>query len=280
MLMKIIRITIIISILIINMYSYANVTVSDGSSFITKSEMAYTLNNLSNRMSQLENSLDSKIDTLVSSYLTRNGIWNGDKQKIEKKQILDYWKAMNITSITPDFNAVMTSGTLSYGVEYKLKSGSWTLINSCNKSGLLFGKFIISSGYDYAKSISPSVGTDGRNFAYFQGDYRNNPICSNTSEVSLWINDVCMYSSVPVIVGLYRTLSNSTGLPASCYFVPKPGVSTPSFFVNKGDKVTVYYDVSITPQTDDAKNNWQNRTFVQVGSAPGVAVVFDDFYIY
>ena len=56
--------------------------VSDGSAFITKSEMAYQLNNLSSRMTLLENSLDSKIDTLVSSYLTRNGIWNGAKQNI------------------------------------------------------------------------------------------------------------------------------------------------------------------------------------------------------
>ena len=58
------------------------VKVSDGSAFITKSEMAYQLNNLSNRMSVLENSLDSRIDTLVSSYLTRNGIWNGAKQTL------------------------------------------------------------------------------------------------------------------------------------------------------------------------------------------------------
>ena len=57
-----------------------SVNVSDSSAFITKSEMAYQLNNLSNRMYQLENSLDSKIDTLVSSYLTRNGIWNGQDQ--------------------------------------------------------------------------------------------------------------------------------------------------------------------------------------------------------
>ena len=39
------------------------------------------MNNLSNRMSTLENSLDAKIDSLVSSYLSRNGIWNGEKQE-------------------------------------------------------------------------------------------------------------------------------------------------------------------------------------------------------
>ena len=57
-----------------------SVDVSDGSAFITKSEMAYQLNSLSQRMTELENSLDSRIDKLVSSYLTRNGIWNGVPQ--------------------------------------------------------------------------------------------------------------------------------------------------------------------------------------------------------
>ena len=57
-----------------------SVQVSDGSAFITKAEMAYQLNAISTRMSELENSLDSRIDTLVSSYLTRNGIWNGVNQ--------------------------------------------------------------------------------------------------------------------------------------------------------------------------------------------------------
>lgn len=33
-------------------------------------------------MSKLENSLDAKIDSLVSSYLARNGIWNGSKQSV------------------------------------------------------------------------------------------------------------------------------------------------------------------------------------------------------
>ena len=68
----------ILSISLIN--SVAAISVSDGSAFVTKAEFAADLNNLSNRMSTLENSLDAKIDSLVSSYLSRNGIWNGEKQ--------------------------------------------------------------------------------------------------------------------------------------------------------------------------------------------------------
>ncbi len=68
----------ILSISLIN--SIAAISVSDGSAFVTKAEFAADLNNLSNRMSSLENSLDAKIDSLVSSYLSRNGIWNGETQ--------------------------------------------------------------------------------------------------------------------------------------------------------------------------------------------------------
>ena len=61
----------------------AAVSVSDGSAFVTKSEFNADLNNLSNRMANLESSLDAKIDNLVSSYLTRNGIWNGELQQVQ-----------------------------------------------------------------------------------------------------------------------------------------------------------------------------------------------------
>ena len=62
--------------------SLAAVSVSDGSAFVTKSEFNADFDNLDNRMALLENSLDAKIDSLVSSYLTRNGIWNGKKQEL------------------------------------------------------------------------------------------------------------------------------------------------------------------------------------------------------
>lgn len=65
--------------------SKAAVSVSDGSAFLTKAELNSNLNNLSNRMAQLENSVDAKIDSMVSSYLTRNGIWNGSKVDIDTK---------------------------------------------------------------------------------------------------------------------------------------------------------------------------------------------------
>ena len=71
----------ILLVFILGINSFAAiVSDNDGSAFVTKAEFAADLNNLSNRMSTLENSLDAKIDSLVSSYLSRNGIWNGEKQ--------------------------------------------------------------------------------------------------------------------------------------------------------------------------------------------------------
>ena len=83
MLNRIFKTILVLSICVgISLPTNAAVSVSDGSAFVTKAEFAADLNNLSNRMAQLENSLDAKIDSLVSSYLTRNGIWNGAKQDV------------------------------------------------------------------------------------------------------------------------------------------------------------------------------------------------------
>ena len=75
------KIVLIIIILSITMPSHSAVSVNDGSAFVTKAEFAANTNGLKERMSFVENSLDAKIDSLVSSYLSRNGIWNGESQK-------------------------------------------------------------------------------------------------------------------------------------------------------------------------------------------------------
>ena len=84
-----------------------SVDVSDGSAFVTKSELSYQLNNISKRMEQLENSLDSRIDEMVSSYLTRNGIWNGEDVAIDKTEtrlttanFKTSWNAWSVNEVT------------------------------------------------------------------------------------------------------------------------------------------------------------------------------------
>ena len=121
MISKIIKKLIILNICLgLTIPTNAAVSVSDGSAFVTKAEFSADLNNLSNRMAQLENSLDAKIDSLVSSYLTRNGIWNGAKQEC------------NVCS-KKDILPLTLSGTGS--VDSNLFSG--TYINSTNKAGML-----------------------------------------------------------------------------------------------------------------------------------------------
>ena len=95
----------VVLVLAITIPTNAAVSVSDGSAFITKNEFSYEMNTLSNRMSYLENSMNAKIDSLVSSYLSRNGIWNGEKQEfLYYKTTNPYYGALNNpTSDTPYF---------------------------------------------------------------------------------------------------------------------------------------------------------------------------------
>ena len=106
-----------------------SVSVSDGSAFISKSEMSYELNNLSNRMTQLENSLDSRIDSLVSSYLTRNGVWNANKQKITTD-----------AQTTHIFTSEWGSGNLGT-TTVQIVHFDECIVANTSKSGLVFGSF-------------------------------------------------------------------------------------------------------------------------------------------
>ena len=88
----------------LTMASYGQVAVSDGSAFLTKAEFNRNLSNMSSRMTYLENSLDSKIDTLVASYLSRNGIWNGTVQE----------NALSSTIMSVGFNGQTTATAYHY----------------------------------------------------------------------------------------------------------------------------------------------------------------------
>ena len=105
------------------------VQVSDGSAFITKSEMAYQLNNISERMAKLENSLDSRIDSLVSSYLTRNGIWSGSSQSISSTATNGH----SFTSGWGDGNLGTNTASVVHFDE--------CIVDKVSKSGLVFGNF-------------------------------------------------------------------------------------------------------------------------------------------
>ena len=159
---RIISFSLIIAFPVIN---YAAVSVSDGSAFVSKSEFTSTINNISNRMSLIENTLDAKIDSLVSSYLSRNGIWNGDKQTLA--QTSKSFTLMNILG-----NGGSTTVTAYYHKKGETTFGTYTsenvssvnltngrisnigyIINNVSKTGLmcLIGKYYSSgSPTDFA----------------------------------------------------------------------------------------------------------------------------------
>ena len=263
----------------------AAVSVSDGSAFVTKSEFDADVNNLSNRMAYLENSLDAKIDSLVSSYLTRNGIWNGEKQELKFNTIADFWSNFTLSGLYTTWKSKPSMPTtLTQGVLAKIRSGSYDLIETISKTGMLFGTLDVLTGYDYAKKNVPTAsGNDGRNYLYCQDGGRkyNNPYVTNCCETSFWINGICVYSLTPVTQGIIRNVAGEgPSASASLYFVPRPGRCNFMFFVNKGDKLIMDYQFAFIPQTNDAKNNWQNCGTLVVGSYPGVAVVLNELSVY
>lgn len=134
----------------------AAVSVSDGSAFVTKAEFAADLNNLSNRMAQLENSLDAKIDSLVSSYLTRNGIWNGAKQTLAyNKCETPYSRKKYDGSYNSDSDAQKPGNNIYDRWEYKI-------VNESNKTGMVYLRYF----HDYDIDGSSEMTGLGDNMAY------------------------------------------------------------------------------------------------------------------
>ena len=164
-----------ILIVVLPINSFAAVSVSDGSAFVSKSEFSSTINNISNRMSIIENTLDAKIDSLVSSYLSRNGIWNGDKQTVEKP----YWVvALNSGISIPFAEKNMTSdagrnidfGSLDTGTDIGrikiLYNNFWTIVNNISKTGLMH----ITGNIDFNGNYIPSMASQNNKIWYLRND--------------------------------------------------------------------------------------------------------------
>ena len=220
----------------------AAVSVSDGSAFVTKAEFAADLNNLSNRMAQLENSLDAKIDSLVSSYLTRNGIWNGAKQEINDN-IKDKYVGVKKTTASGytwrlyNFN---TTNSANYQVWNTTDRGllardnsstiSGTIVDSVNKSGLVnisldfkFSALGLLDKWSETESTTKSlrVGPYGNGFMY--GDVVNLSLAG-----ALLIKDALGN----VFYCDQRTIPSAVPSTISSVYVPNIAIY---FFANKGD---------------------------------------------
>ena len=289
MLKKIFKTIFIMSLCVgISLPTNAAVSVSDGSAFVTKAEFAADLNNLSNRMAQLENSLDAKIDSLVSSYLTRNGIWNGANQTLENYYICDFG---NVTGLQP---SVLTNGvdgfvgrtgtytatnTQSLGfptamnsdyLPHEIDRQDAVIVDSVNKSGLLYMTVNFAP-----TSLLWSDTNDKRSYMFYYGGNS----CSYSQaewKFDFYIegyNTVFSSTIANKNVNQYYDSGSAKNEYRTILTFMQTKVLT---FVSKGDRIKCR-DYFLF------KRNTQAGTFSQAGAMPsrtGVIMTVDDCVIY
>lgn len=234
----------------------AAVSVSDGSAFVTKAEFSADLNNLSNRMAQLENSLDAKIDSLVSSYLTRNGIWNGEKQELANQW---YWfSPHNSASLTTDYTwtagngnyigptkTLKLSGKCNFKTPTSYTTGqSYTtyfvqnvpFVNSVTKSGMLAYSINIGNAFTWAGQTG---GTKNKLIRFVNAGTAGKQIQNVTTGINLSIKSSTGVgqpsterNSIPLAVYINDDVQHYTG------YAPASSTNSMFFFVSKGDHVS------------------------------------------
>ena len=261
-----------------------NANVSDGSAFITKSELSYQLNNLSSRMTQLENSLDSKIDTLVSSYLTRNGIWDGQSQMLKNYYLADCITDNIVsTKILTHGDKGFQGKTQSYSITINSKLAYPSAMNTdldlhqvvrkeldiveqVNKTGLLYMTFNVAP----IPTVFDTTG-DLRTFIAFQGN-----LTTRLTHVQ-WVFEFFANNSPfsRCNITYQNTLDRDpNGNIYLCYTAPFNQFKILSF-VNKGDKISLkdYWEF---------KRNTTNGGLISSVFADyaGVLCTIDDCYIY
>ncbi len=230
-----ISLSLILSVSLIN--SLAAISVSDGSAFVTKAEFAADLNNLSNRMSSLENSLDAKIDSLVSSYLSRNGIWNGEKQTF-----LDYTE-----------EKIWANKYCTKDVDNETVENAYIKVFTASKSGLANLSFSLTGRNSYSavdsnhcslcmfkSAASISVGVKGS----FVLKYEIAEKLADNKENVIFSKNFFNYSIIPFTTGTI--------------YVYVPSLLTNDFFfVKKG------YDINMRIvsmlEGDNFNNSWISR---------------------
>ena len=232
-----IKTLLIISIILgLNISTNAAVSVSDGSAFVTKAEFSADLNNLSNRMAQLENSLDAKIDSLVSSYLTRNGIWNGSKQTLNTDSL-----EIQGSHLTAALGKRAKYYSLPKAVEKTGFDGSYTLVDSVDKTGMM-SVMVVAKGYAQATKYSNTKdGTDNVGTG-------NIYLCFNVgSDIKSTVSIGRLDSSGYGYGGIY-----SSG--DYLIYATTDLTTVTQFFITKGDKlmwdIISYWNANGTPTTD------------------------------
>ena len=228
MLKKIFKTIFVLSICVgISLPTNAAVSVSDGSAFVTKAEFAADLNNLSNRMAQLENSLDAKIDSLVSSYLTRNGIWNGAIQEILGK--------------TKTFTA-MSQLQASINAKLSVSKVIWEESFLANKTGLLF--------VNLSLKLNKSNSDSWKSYIMSSTDYSGNDSNKNFSIIFSDQSGNTIYYNQPFISSYAISNKLIMGLPMSANYVIQCFVPKDYVIFKMVDTWTNSYATTLSLRTD------------------------------
>ena len=275
MLKKLFKIILMLN-LILSMVITTNaaVSVSDGSAFVTKAEFSADLNNLSNRMASLENSLDAKIDSLVSSYLTRNGIWNGAKQTLVNTTFKYGMKGSSSRNIGRVWFNIYNGNSEQpeakmYAINTSGASGRYILIDNVDKSGMIFFNTYAgtsNNGIMIAVPVSDSTG------------------CINLANVRFIYECIFSYKVQPQGSSDFETKNVAScqllGFGIGCSLqVPALPVGTVSFFVSKNDKVVLdAYQATTTYATTG--NDPCTLAFYTAGQETYKTYIIKDCYIY
>ena len=225
MLKKIFKTIFIMSLCVgISLPTNAAVSVSDGSAFVTKAEFAADLNNLSNRMAQLENSLDAKIDSLVSSYLTRNGIWNGATQMAASSEI-----EIDVTSLS--------KVNFDNSKEWQFKSAK-LLYFEANKTGMFYYNFdlILNGRIDSSRQL-PMKNVFYRYVATGGTEYDNDAAIDY-----VWYKE--QNGSQTIMSRYVISQSWATNAKTRTVFC-KDSTSSGIFFVSKGDVINLAFRLCV-----------------------------------
>ena len=271
---KLIKNILVISLCFSIFPCYANnISVSDGSAFITKSELSYSLNNLSNRMRELEISLENRINDLVSSYLTRNGIWNSNGQTILNNTIIDC-SGYDVTGSNANVvYSTQFASSLSAGDSVVFKNYSENIVDKINKDGLCLLLVRLTE-------IGQSIASDGRSFTCWR-----NPIDTRFNSWNLFNVDDCYVTILKndTEVARFKQYSLSFEQIENDRLIMMrvvPATLNLYFFVSKGDTLSFNYNVGLRIMSTGCGLYLQGKNSEVGGSPSSLKCIFEKCEVY
>lgn len=243
---------------------YASLTASDGSAFITREEYESSVKDFDSRLTTFEAGLNTKIDSQVSSYLDRNGIWSGSKQDI----LIEY---MDVPS---------PKSQISAGSSYVTTYSDYKLICKCSKSGMMSIKpHIFGNGFwgyiQKASAATKNLSEDGLSvlllFQVLNEDPLPNKELAEDPDTIKNVWALYLGGSQPYTYngttwpGMYTLRFN---WPTEA----EKETTTIYFFVTKDDRIYIKFKAMVRISTNDGTTET-----LQSGNGK---IYIDDVYIY